>query len=76
MASVPPAFPEPTDLAALPELLANAQQLDLTPHLQRSKRGLSTLAASLLWLWLAWRGSGHVLEAARSMATRSAISDS
>jgi hypothetical protein len=59
MASVPPASSQPTDLAALPELLAYTQQLDLTPHLERPKRGLSTLAASLLWLCLAWRGSGR-----------------
>jgi hypothetical protein len=59
MASVSPASLQPTDLAALPELLAYTQQLDLTPHLQRPKRGLSTLAASLLWLCLAWRGSGR-----------------
>lgn len=59
MVSVPPASSQPTDLAALPELLAYAQQLDLTPHLERPKRGLSTLAASLLWLCLAWRGSGR-----------------
>src|SRR5947209_2066756 len=59
MASVSPASPQPTDLAALPELLAYTQHLGLTHHLQRPKRGLSTLAASLLWLCLAWRGSGH-----------------
>jgi hypothetical protein len=59
MASVPSASLQPTDLAALPELLASTQHLDLTPHLQRSKRGLSTLAASVLWLCLAWRGSGR-----------------
>jgi hypothetical protein len=59
MASVSPASPQPTDLAALPELLAYTQHLGLTHHLQRPKRGLSTLAASLLWLCLAWRGSGR-----------------
>lgn len=48
MASEPPASLEPTDLAALPELLAYTQQLDLTPDFQRPKRGLSTLATSLL----------------------------
>jgi len=58
MASVP-ASPQPTDLAALPELLAYAQHLNLAPYLHRRKRGLSTLAASLLWLCLAWRGSGR-----------------
>jgi hypothetical protein len=59
MASVSPASPQPTDLAALPELLAYTQQLHLTDYLHRPKRGLSTLAASLLWLCLAWRGSGR-----------------
>jgi hypothetical protein len=34
-------------------------QLPLEQHLRRRKRGLSTLAASLLWLCLAWRGSGR-----------------
>lgn len=58
MASVPTSL-QPTDLAALPELLAYTQRLDLTPQLQRPKRGLSTLAASVLWLCLAWRGSGR-----------------
>src|SRR3712207_8187862 len=28
-------------------------------HLARSKRGVSTLALSLVWLALAWRGSGR-----------------
>jgi hypothetical protein len=59
MASVSPASPQPTSLAALPELLAYSQQLGLDRHLARPKRGLSTLAASLLWLCLAWRGSGR-----------------
>jgi len=58
MASVP-ASPRPTSLAALPALLAYTHQLSLEGHLHRSKRGLSTLAASLLWLCLAWRGSGR-----------------
>jgi hypothetical protein len=59
MASVAPTSPRPTDLAALPELLWYTEQLGLERHLTRSKRGLSTLAASLLWLCLAWRGSGR-----------------
>lgn len=58
MASVA-ASPQPTSLAALPDLLAYTQQLSLDQYLQRRKRGLSTLAASLLWLCLAWRGSGR-----------------
>src|SRR5438270_11877059 len=58
MASVP-ASPQPTDLAALPDLLPYTEQLGLERYLHRPKRGLSTLAASLLWLCLAWRGSGR-----------------
>jgi hypothetical protein len=58
MASVPASL-RPTSLAALPALLAYTHQLPLDQHLQRRKRGLSTLAASLLWLCLAWRGSGR-----------------
>ncbi len=58
MASVP-TFPQPTSLAALPDLLVYSQQLGLERHLTRPKRGLSTLAASILWLCLAWRGSGR-----------------
>jgi hypothetical protein len=59
MASVLPDSPQPTCLAALPELLAYTQNLGLERHLARPKRGVSTLAASLLWLCLAWRGSGR-----------------
>jgi hypothetical protein len=58
MASVP-ASPQPTALATLPDLLAYTHRLSLDQHLGRPKRGLSTLAASLLWLCLAWRGSGR-----------------
>jgi hypothetical protein len=50
MASVPPAAPQPTDLGALPRLLVYTQQLALEAQLHRPKRGLSTLAASVLWL--------------------------
>src|SRR5947209_3069738 len=59
MASVAPASPQPTDLAALPALQSYAEQLGLDCHLTRPKCGLSTLAASVLWLCLAWRGSGR-----------------
>ena len=59
MASVAPASPQPTALAALPELLGYTQRHGLEQHLYRPKRGLSTLAASLLWLCLAWRSSGR-----------------
>src|SRR5438270_7920437 len=59
MASVPPTSSRPTALAALPDLLSYAQHLGLDHHLIRPKRGLSTLAASILWLCLAWRNSGR-----------------
>ena len=42
MTSVPPAVPRPTNLAALPRLLAYAQALGLEGYLSRPKRGLST----------------------------------
>jgi hypothetical protein len=58
MASVPTSL-QPTSLAALPELLSYTQHLGLERHLARPKRGVSTLAASLLWLCLAWRRSGR-----------------
>ncbi len=61
MAIVPPASPAPlpTNLAPLPRLLAYAQSLGLERHLHRPKRGLPTLALALVWLVLAWRGSGR-----------------
>jgi hypothetical protein len=40
-------------------LLAYAQSLGLERHLCRPKRGVPTLALALLWLVLAWRGSGR-----------------
>ena len=49
----------PTNVAPLARLLAYAQGLGLEQHLERPKRGVSTLALSLLWLYLAWRGSGR-----------------
>jgi hypothetical protein len=55
MESVPP---RPTNLAAVPRLLAYAQGLGLERHLFRPKRGMSTLALSVVWLVLAWRGTG------------------
>ena len=60
-ASVSPASasPLPTDLAALPRLLAYTQSLGLDGYLHRPKRGIPTLALALLWLALAWRGSGR-----------------
>jgi hypothetical protein len=59
MASVPLASPQPTSFAALPDLLAYSQQLGLDRHLARPKRGVPTLAATVLWLCLAWRSSGR-----------------
>jgi hypothetical protein len=59
MASLPPASPLPTDLSALPKLLAFTQHLGLERYLHRPKRGIPTLALALLWLCLAWRGSGR-----------------
>ena len=51
--------PRPTNLAALPRLLAYAQALKLERHLCRAKRGIPTLALALMWLVLAWRGTGR-----------------
>ena len=61
MASVPSAAvaAQPTNAAPLPGLFAYTQALGLKRHLQRGKRGVSTLALSLLWLALAWRGTGR-----------------
>jgi Transposase DDE domain len=60
MASLPPAVtPLPTDLAALPQLLAYTQALGLERWLARPKRGLPLLVLALSWLVLAWRGSGR-----------------
>jgi Transposase DDE domain len=55
-----PASPvQPTRSAPLVRLLAYAQSLGLEPYLDRRKRGLSTLVLSLVWLVLAWQGSGR-----------------
>jgi hypothetical protein len=59
MHSVSPVGAQPTNLAPLPRLLAYAQGLDLERHLSRPKRGISTLALALIWLVLAWRGTGR-----------------
>ena len=59
MESVPPVGARPTNLAPLPRLLAYAQGLGLERHLSRPKRGPSTLALALVWLVLAWRGTGR-----------------
>jgi hypothetical protein len=61
MASLVPASPTPlpTDFAALPKLVAYTEHLGLERYLDRPKRGIPTLAVALLWLCLAWRGSGR-----------------
>ncbi len=59
MHSVPPAIPAPTNLAPLPRLLGYVQSLGLERYLSRPKRGISTLALALVWLVLAWRGTGR-----------------
>ena len=60
MASVARALPsvQPTNAAPLARLFAYTQTLGLEGWLARPKRGLSTLGLSLLWLTLAYRGSG------------------
>ncbi len=61
MSSVPvfSAAMQPTNAAPLPRLFAYTSRLGLERFLDRRKRGLSTLALSLVWLTLAWRGSGR-----------------
>jgi len=59
MTSVAPVGARPTNLAPLPRLLASAQGLGLERHLSRAKRGIPPLALALIWLVLAWRGTGR-----------------
>src|SRR5436309_9559613 len=61
MASVPvtPVAAAPTNAAPLPRLFAYTQALGLEAYLFRAKRGVSTLALALVWLTLAWRGTGR-----------------
>jgi hypothetical protein len=61
MASVAPAAEaaQPTNLAPLPALFAYTQGLGLERPLSRPKRGIPTLVLALLWLTLAWRGTGR-----------------
>jgi hypothetical protein len=59
MTSVPSVGAQPTNLAAIPRLLAYTQALGLERLLRRPKRGISILALSLVWLVLAWRGTGR-----------------
>jgi hypothetical protein len=49
----------PTDLAGIPRLLAYVQTLGLERHLFRRKRGIPSLVLVLVWLVLAWRGTGR-----------------
>src|SRR5579884_880487 len=49
----------PTNLAPLAQLLAYTQRLGLEPFLDRRKRGCTTLMLAIIWLVLAWRGSGR-----------------
>jgi hypothetical protein len=61
MSSVPVSIAavQPTNAAPLPRLFAYTTSLGLERFLDRRKRGLSTLVLSLVWLTLAWRGSGR-----------------
>jgi hypothetical protein len=63
VAAPPPSLP--TQSAALPRLLAYVQALGLERYLRRRKRGFSSLTLALLWLVLAWRGSGRPAHVAR-----------
>jgi hypothetical protein len=49
----------PTDLAGIPRLLAYVQTLGLERDLFRRKRGIPSLVLVLVWLVLAWRGTGR-----------------
>jgi Transposase DDE domain len=61
MSSVPRpvAAPQATNAVPLARLFAYTQALGLERWLARRKRGVATLVLSLLWLVLAWRGSGR-----------------
>jgi hypothetical protein len=61
MTSVARAHPplQPTNAVPLAGLFAYTQALGLERWLHRPKRGLSTLVLSLVWLALAWHGSGR-----------------
>jgi len=66
MASVPVgSLGTPTDLAGLPGLLCYAQALGLERWLRRRRRGVPTLVQALVWLVLAWRGTGRPHRLAR-----------
>jgi hypothetical protein len=75
MASEPTAAPAvlPTNAAPLARLFAYPQALGLERCLHRAKRGVPTLVLALLWLALAWRGSGRPTRAATSGSSSSPI---
>jgi hypothetical protein len=52
-------MPTPTNLAVLPRLWAYTQELGLERCLSHPKRGVPTLTLALIWLTLAWRGTGR-----------------
>jgi hypothetical protein len=54
-----PADVQPTNLAPLGSLLAYTESLGLARYLARPKHGIATLALSVIWLVLAWRGTGR-----------------
>ena len=59
--AIVPASPtaQPTGAAPLPRLVAYLQSLGLEAHLRRTKRGVPTWVLAVVWLVLAWRGSGR-----------------
>jgi hypothetical protein len=59
MASLPLGGAWSTDLAGSPRLLAYVQALGLERSLFRRKRGIPNLTLVLVWLVLAWRGTGR-----------------
>jgi Transposase DDE domain len=59
MASLPLGGWAPTDLAGIPRVLGYVQTLGLEQHLFRRKRGVPSLVLALVWLVLAWRGTGR-----------------
>jgi hypothetical protein len=59
MTSVAPVGAQPTNLAALPRRSASSQGLGLERRLSGANRSTPTLALALVWLVLAWRGTGR-----------------
>jgi hypothetical protein len=50
---------QPTNAVSLAGLFAYTQSVGLERWLAQRKRGVAILVLSLLWLMLAWRGSGR-----------------